>query len=707
MNFSSVTVEVCQPNATIRALMQEVFEEVGAEVRPCEEGERTDLLIFDVDGERDEALGERLERYRAEGAHVLLCGLRHLREDYADAREAWIDRPFSASALLYQAAMILGVDFEPPGPFIEDTRTVETREEPIRDFGRLNGPPTREIEVDEASLLEEEFGLEPGILGGGRPEIQIDATAALDIRDLEEAHDLMVDVDDADTSGIISGGRLFSALESSPVGAEDLQRAPAPPGGLEDEGPPMFSRPTSGFQTYPDMPAPTVAARIDADEASSGQATIPSSASFMLPALDEETSLELRSFARMLADAWGRVALSARVEDRFDRINRVLHALFERGLDGAGEELGRIPQTEGFSGSLRALSLVGLFRTIRDRKLHGRLEVSTVEQAYVLYLDGGRLADIDALAGDSEQMLLHILREHGALDDATFHDLLSSYETPDHLSAPIEMRLRMEGIVSDAALNQARRLRAREIFRQACRARSGNFAFIEIYRGDAHAWPVHDLGLSVDALLLELLRDEAFETGVSVATSRTRLQADTQHLGALERAALTREERELLRFFQDGATLELARQQMAHLGPKIELIVDRLKRAELLRRVDRGVDALRPSGEFDAARPRRPTPATMVSPIGGPDERTVITDIDARELDARSEGEDDELMLMGEGPPTLERHPLIGEEDEDEIPTRSMKGHHVAPPPVEHDGTEEELDRLIEELATSFDDEDG
>jgi len=79
--------------------------------------------------------------------------------------------------------------------------------------------------------------------------------------------------------------------------------------------PPIISKRPSQ-ETMPDMPAaPRPGRRISseslsrrgeiplADEAESGKVTIPDSASYMLPDIDDETSLELRSFARMLAEA--------------------------------------------------------------------------------------------------------------------------------------------------------------------------------------------------------------------------------------------------------------------------------------------------------------------------------------------------------------------------------------------------------------------
>ena len=728
MQFSEITIDVVQPNRTIERLVAQVFQEVGATVRlhgvESDEGGVADLLLYDMDASAESA-SDLLARYQKEGAPVLVSGLRNLREDF-EALEVndWLERPFSASSMLVQIAQMLEVDYDPPGPNFKDGRTMDTREEPIRTIS-TNGPITREIEVDEASLLEEEFGLEPGVLGGGGRSDVHSSETAVNMLDLEAAEELIeadLELEPDDSLELNMGlGRLLGGLRKIEVKLDALREEEAT-NNLSAVGPPppiVSRRPSQ--ETMPDMPAaprPTRRLSVDAlgrrgeevapaDEAASGKVTIPDSISYMMPDIDEEASLELRGFARMLAEAWGRIGQSARVEDRFDRLNRVLHALFERGLDGAGEELRRIPQSEGFNGSLRAISIVGLFRTIRDRKLRGRLEVSTQEQGYVLYLDGGTLSDIDALMGDSEQMLLQILREHGALSEAVYQELLAGHVDPDQLSAPVEMRLRMEGLVSEAALSQARLIRAKEIFRRVCRARSGSFAFIEIFRGDAHAWPVHDLRVSVDELLLDLLREEgSVETGVSEATSLSRLVPDANTLAQLRRQALTPQERELLRFFEHGATPDAARLRLQHLGD-IDVLIRRLKKAELLQRAE-DHSTLIPSGEFDAYEREEgdlssPGRAPVREPGLAPNEATVITEIPPDVLTISTQSATDIEI------PQDELYPMISE-DENEIPTRSVKSHDLEIPKGAFDD-DSEFERIIEELSmdppTSNDDEDG
>ena len=700
MDFSLVTVDICQPNGTIAHLLQTLLEEVGAQTRrDATLREPASLLIFDMDARQDAMSLALLERYEHAGAPVLMCGLRHLRETFdAMPSEHWLERPFSPRVVLGQVAQILGVPAEalaaPPRP-----QRPKSSPRP----GNGEGPPTRELEVDEASFLEEEFGLEPGILGGGL-EVPLD-----ELGEAERAQEGLEEFSAQDSLEFtMGGGRLMGEVVSQRFAADALA-VDEPTANMSAAGPPPPLEPRTRQQTVPDMPASTRASvperKLDLGPEFSPAAPpshgelMPETSNFGLPALDDETSLELRSFARMLAEAWGKIGQSARAEDRFDRLNRVLHALFERGLDGAGDELRRIPQTEGFTGSLRALSIVGLLRTIRERKLRGRLEVSTQEQAYVIYLDGPVLSDIDVLAGDSEQMLLRILREQGALSDAVYQELLSGHEDPSQLLAPVEMRLRTEGLVLERELGQARALRAREIFGKACKARSGHFAFIEIFRGDAHAWPTHDLRLNVEELLLELLRREgSVETGVSEATSRTRLAPDPSSLAQMRRDALTVHELELLRFFERGGTVGAARLKMQHIGQDVDVIIQRLKKAELLQRIPVespirvAQEETRVSGEYEAIL----MPALELESS----EATAITQIPERLLGEDLEQADSLEVFEGDIEILSEHdlYPMIEEESAHERPTRSVKGHMVAPP-EDLFGPPGELERLLDEIS--------
>lgn len=713
MDLSAFSFEVCQPNGTVRRLIDQVLSEVGARaLEPADEAQLADFLIFDVSAQELPARHDRHLLYRELGRPVLLCGLRRQRADHEELDEpglVWLDRPFSASALLFQCASLL--DVEPTGiitkrPVAEHTQ--ETREEPVRAMLATSfETPTHEVPLDDAALLEEQFGLEPGVLGGA-PSVASNATRELPY--IEEATSITVIEDDGalieglddipQESGIFevleqaAGGKVCGKVQSQHIDLNALRDL-----SLSAKGVSVYRSPTLS-ETMPERPA----ARLTEAEALmdltvvgelSSQPELAAAQSFSdqpkaLPRLDEETSLEIQSFARMLADAWLRIGLSARVEDRSDRISRIMHALFEQGLEGAARELQRIPAAEGLSGSLRAVSLIGLFRTIRDRKLRGRLEIASQERAYVLYVDQGTLVEIDSLSDDHDMMMVQILREHGALDEHSCQRLTQEYAA-DEFAPPIEMKLRMEGLVSEATLQQARVLRARRIFAQVCQARSGTFAFIEVYAGDNHAWPVHELKLSVDELLLALMREAPVETGVSEATARHSLWLDQARLSSMNVSALTAQERDVLRFFREGGTLAQALQSLPYSAEELRAVLSRLKQAELLRQIDA---QLRISSEQDAYRsggvPAAPQPAAGFNPAPT-QERTVITEISSSLR---------ELMLPGAGEPASS----YGSTSFDG-PTRTNPAHHM-PIPEEldpSDRTDEiqrsdrELDRLFRE----------
>lgn len=719
MDLSAYSFEVCQPNATVSRLIQEVMTEVGARIfepeldhaqAQADADALADLLIYDVSC--SEQAPERSAQYLEQGKPVLLCGLRHLRADHepeADLPALWLDRPFSASALLFQCASLLGV--EPSGLLARRglvdraEQTQETREEPVRAMPAVH-VTTREIVVDEASLLEEQFGLEPGVLGG-EPRVLPSIDESTSITVIEDEDALIEELEHVpQESGLFDafeesaiGGKIVGKVVSAAVDLSNLREISLSPIGVS------IQRPDPLSQTMPDRPIPQrpVAAQdtLDAMDATvigelplgelsklaqPEAAPSPLEHTGALPKLDEETSLEIQSFARMLAEAWLRIGLSARVEDRSDRISRIMHALFEQGLEGAARELQRVPAAEGLSGSLSALSLVGLFRTIRDRKLRGRLEVSAYDQAYVLYLEVGTLIEIDTLTGDNDLLMIQILRDYGALDELTCQRLAHEYSV-DEFAPPIEMKLRMEGLVSEATLAQARAMRARRLFAHICQARAGSFAFIEIYHGDNHAWPVHELRLGVDELLLELMREAPLETGISEATSRHNLWLDHARMAAVSMNTLTATEREVLRFFKDGGTIPQALTTLPYSADELQQVLNRLKRAELLRQSDMAPFGARTSSEQDAYR----SGATSAVPAQAAQnqERTVITDVSSslREM-MRAPQRGAEQQPGAKRP--LDETTLEG-------PTRSSKANQLLPGDADEPTAEHSLDQLLRE----------
>ena len=352
------------------------------------------------------------------------------------------------------------------------------------------------------------------------------------------------------------------------------------------------------------------------------------------PPQESAAGLDLVALSRMLAEGWTRLGLATRIEDRADGIYRVLRSAHgDAGLTAAAEELRRIPQEAAFFGSLEVLNLVDLFRTILDRKLRGKLEISTCDGgqvAHVLYLDCGTLDEIIALAGDGDLVLLPILRELGALDEPTYQ-ALSSARGGGSLVEPLEMQLRRGALVDEEQLRRARELRARHLFLRICEARHGAFAFIELRQGAGRGWPTEGLGLQVE----ELLREQPQDLGDSAATSTSRLMSDTARVAAVARAVLTERERELLDFFSRGATLHHAREHFGD-GEEVAQVVNRLEGAGLLRR---SRDE-RPRAPLGVERPRtgamlEPTVSVSLVPQDldpvheVQTERTVITDLHA------------------------------------------------------------------------------
>ncbi len=663
MQFERLSIELCQPCLTVRHLMVEALSEAGAVVLGAEPltapPRAPDLLVFDVDALHDAASLTRLRMHESRGKPVLCCGLRHLREDAQ--HRPWLERPFTTSALLYQCAELLGIGAPGAPP--------QGQDEPIT----RDALPDADS-LSEASLLEEAFGLEPGILGG----------AEVDLSEVDDALDIMV-IGDDEADLIVGVDEALETGHDAPSEAEDEHPfgVGALIGQVQARSVDLSQLSAPQLSLAPPVRGDTLAPTTQPDRPIAPEPGAPSTP------LDPEASLELQSFARMIAEAWDRLSLSARVEDRSDRLNRVMHALFERGLEGASEALRRVPGSQGFSGSLRTLTLVGLFRTIRDRKLRGRLELALQDQAYVLYVDQGVLAEIDELTGDSDQLVISLLCEHGLLDPRLAQPLLSQADDLE-LGPPALMQLRQRGLVDDATLAHAQQLRARALFRRLCGARDGSFAFIEINQGDDHAWPRQELRLSVEELLLEVLREASIETGDSRANSRAMLQTDATRVASLDASRLTPSEQRILDFFRQGGTLQQARERFGEeRSGEVSRVVNLLKRAELIKRTDPQRVALKHeertvitgmSAEFEALREESALPQLPQAPylpqsalpvqhayahparVPPPDlERPSLDDDEVTVTPARTLEDELDALLRGE----------LGAETDDALPHRA------------------------------------
>jgi hypothetical protein len=165
--------------------------------------------------------------------------------------------------------------------------------------------------------------------------------------------------------------------------------------------------------------------------------------------------------------------------------------------------------------------------------------------------------------------------------------------------------------------------------------------------------------------------------------------------------------------FEDGESLDVARKRLGHLGRELDGVINRLKRAQLLLRVKGSPQMLRShSGQHDTVSrsqegrsmahhtegKTRSVSQSINLPLidaSSRSEQTVVAQLDARALDARSTREERAVTRAG-----IVAFPVIGEEefDEVEIPTLSVKGHMVESSITSSDDEDEELDRLLDEL---------
>jgi hypothetical protein len=283
---------------------------------------------------------------------------------------------------------------------------------------------------------------------------------------------------------------------------------------------------------------------------------------------------ELSELAGLLAQSWGRLGLTARWEDRSERLERIFSALVEGGLGQASEELERIPPAHGFTGSLDLFPPLELVQLIRRRKITGRLEISNESGEFVLYFDGNQLIGIDDLEGRSETMLLECLRESASVDNELYRELQNTVE--DSLAAPLEMRLRSDQLVTEEQLLDARRRRAKQVVREVLDAISGNFAFIHGGDASGQPWPVNELGLSVDVLSLELLRNGDIEpTGRSDESAGAFVTAGDR-LGDEQQTALALVEREILDVCRTPASRDDIGREVGGDPEEVEAGVERL-----------------------------------------------------------------------------------------------------------------------------------
>lgn len=548
------TIELYQGNETVRRLTAatlgragfRVIERTSMDDAPLDLG---DLLLLDVSSGLAE-VDSRAALYAENQKPVLFSGVRGDRQTYAEL--PWLDRPFARNTLVAACLRIVeGVSFVP--------------------IGSEDDPVTREMQYEEALNLEKQLGLEAGLLVPNMPDVEIEEDEDDDdIMSLDEHGSAIIGIEDL--SSLVSGGKLIGGVTKRAVDAYEIINDRVEPSPLYVMRTPTFN------QTMPDTPMALAADDIDTATQNS-QAIVPPPDD--VSGTHPELSIPLKTVARMLAESWNRIGVSARSEDRAGHIERVLNAMLQQGVRGAKAELRRIPPGDGFSGTLDVLSVIDLLRTIRDRRLRGRLELSLSEGAFIMYLEGGFIEDIEALSGVGDLRLLDSLRAMGYLSDIIHAELSQGYATGAYLE-PAELKIRRDGLVAEHELREGRIQRLRDTFRFLCASRRGEFAFMVVQPGDGLPWPMRGLHLPVDTLLLEILREGTVDTGDSQATARTRLVIDTARTSALAPTLLTEDEIAVLRYFRDGETVGNVLEQLT--GAEVDKIVQRLKSLELLRR---------------------------------------------------------------------------------------------------------------------------
>lgn len=602
------TVEIYQGNDTVRRLMSSALARAGFRVI-----ERTgdspipaapsDMLVVDVDSGLPDT-DARVSTYAEANRPVLYSGVRASRERFGNA--PWIDRPFSKNSFLAQCLGLV------EGPTSERI-TISGEDDPI----------TRELQYEEAVALEKQLGLAPGVLGTDLLD-ENEGEGEDDVLDLDSHGSAIIEV--AEIKSLLSGGKLVGAVAKREVDASELLHKHSDIPRLHAPRTPTFN------QTMPDSPL----AMSNQDD--TPELTTPTESGIVPPPDESETSrmnADIKNVSRMLADSWTRIGTTARTEDRAERIQRILNALLAGGLRSVSQELRRIPAGVGFAGSLEALSALDLLRTVRDRKLRGRLEISVQDGTWVLFVDGSHIEELENLSGSADLQLLDTLYQMHKIDGNRHGELSQGYAT-GAFHQPASLKLVQDQLVTRDDIDKARVRCVKDAFRLICASRRGNFAFLEVQPGDGQSWPVRGLGQHLDTLLLEVLRESSFDTGDSQATARTILTMDAVRAASLAPTALTSDELAVLRYFQNGEKLGNALEQLSQ--PEMTAIVNRLKKLELLRRTAPVPGLSNPGADFDETAPPTATTSSSMAPVPPHVEKGPAPLVHAERPDTHEEG---------------------------------------------------------------------
>ena len=569
-------VAILEGNATIARLMGEVLEETGAfEVEYLRDGPpgaaRAHLAIVDVDSGAG-AADQWIRHCDGRQLPVIVCGVESSRGRYSN--RPWLSRPFSPQQLKSICREVLG-----ESPTDDD----EAGEIPPGIDAGAREQPTVEI-PDQGAAKEADVGS----MTDEQPTARQSTEELLDVLDLDSSGSMIVEIEEIsdDKPG---GGRLKGGSSRQALGPEELTDenpwADAPDTAVETpEGRRRATPvPTRGDD---DRPGTEPSARADVTTVS---------ALGDVPSGDFSGAHQVAS---LVAEHWDRLGLTARPADRAERLQRVLSAMLRDGMDGVLDELKRIPPVDGFSGRLETMPVVDLLHTIRDRRLRGRLEVGLKGHSFVLYIDRTTLEGIDSLGENTDGMLVDVLYGLNSFDDETrrhYQRLVGKLR-----GEPLEMKLRRDGVVGEGELLEAKKERAKRLLAKMCRSEEGTFAFIEMPHESGQSWPTQGLNLNVDALVLEMLREEVDEDSPVSSVSRADLVIDAERASRLEAEALTDAEERMLEVFRDGRSVDSAREVLGETDEPVERVVRRLKRLELLRRLgEDGEENSEPSGSTE------------------------------------------------------------------------------------------------------------
>lgn len=529
------------------------------------------LVIVDVDSGVGAA--ERWIRH-CEGRQlpVVVCGVESSQQLHAD--RPWISRPFTRRRLLEVCREVLGVDHDGAGsrddheipPGIEADNAAQKR--PTVEIPGAGDVPD---DPDESSGSDDKTRRQPTEELQDVVELDGAGTAVIEMDDVEEA-------DAGMTGGTRTGDGKRRPLDPTELTGGTTGEPPEEdPDEQPPSGPPEPSRPDQAHPAEPSEPDGTSPAR--PEPPSRNDATAVSS-------LGQSGSRDMsgaHQVASLVAEHWDRLGLTARPADRADRLQRILGAMMRKGMDGVLEELRRIPPVEGFSGRLETVPVLDLLHTVRDRRLRGRLEVGFDDHSYVVYIEETTLQKIESLGENDDGLLIEILRDQKALEDADYRRYRQL--VGELRGESLELKLQRDEAIVETRLQEAKRERALRLLTRMCRTDAGTFAFIEVPRDGGQTWPVHGLDLDIDGLLAEILRDEPIEDGEPAPDRR--LVTDERRRRTVGADTLTEAESRVLGAFDEGTTVDRVCRAVDESEEFVRRAVRRFERLELLHEADR------------------------------------------------------------------------------------------------------------------------